>query len=97
MRRNSSKLSFLLWDWGRHRDATAEEDHNGEKSEEKGEKDADKKEKEVAVQPPRSMQKSESIGSYLWNWSAMRSTPPTTPTTSVHGAALFAVATNERV
>jgi len=96
MRRSMS----FLWDWGKYRSTPpgtpgnsahggnafappADEDEAGQAEDEQRDP------LEPAIQPPKSMMKSMSIGSFMWDWGMDRKSPPGTPGGSKHGGNAF--------
>ena len=93
LRRN---LSFM-WDWGKYRTSPAPSRnaslHGGDAfalaADGDGEKAAKGGSLTPAFEPPRSMRKDLSIGSFMWNWAQARVSPPGTPAGSLHGGNRF--------
>jgi len=99
MRRNS--MSFL-WDWGKYRNTPpgtpGSSAHGGNafappkdgaEGEGEEEEEAPRDPLQPAIQPPRSMVKNMSIGSFMWDWGQSRVSPPSTPGSSKHGGDAF--------
>jgi len=95
MRRNS--LSFL-WDWAKYRTSPPSTPGNSlhggnqfgpsppaEEDEAEGEAGEDM----PAVVPPKAMTRQLSIGSYMWNWGAQRTSPASSPGSSSHGGNMY--------
>jgi len=98
--KRASSFSFL-WDWAKYRGSPPTTPHAslhdgnvfGGKAEPAGLL-------QPAIQPPKGMIRDRSIGSFMWSWDKMRSSPEqspiTTPNTSVHGRTRFIVHENDR-
>jgi len=97
MRRRS--LSFL-WNWGLYRPSPPQTPgssmHGGnvfnpaEAAAQEGEGEEEEGAKEPAIMPPKALTRGNSIGSFMWDWGAMRPSPTQSPGGSQHGGNVFA-------